>query len=299
MNPKKNVVILSFFVIFLLISFVSSATTIQVKENPEPEKKSFFNTYFGFLKSPIFWYIIGGLMIFIIFLILIFFLVRWIITFLRSRNDIFYKLKSERTHLSRIQKSYPSKHWWKVYKNTPIRLVKRSDDNRMIITEPIGYHRGDYTSHEGNLIINLNLKDKKKWFIFPISDILVIPNKEKIDLEQFDEKGKKIKITILNIPKARDIIQFNSNEILIYAEGLSHIGLFLTPVLKTKDNKIMDLSLPIFQSLKDVVLGDFLYQQTSDFSNLAKKSMDINPFVRVQTKVQDATQNVEVPSDNR
>lgn len=296
---KKSVITLSLIVIILLISIVSSATTIQVQEKTTPEKKSFFDTYFSFLKYPIFWYIIIGFFLFVIFLICIFFFVRWLIKFLKSRNDIFYKLKSERIHLSRIQKSYPSKHWWKVHKNTPIRLVKRSDDGKVTISEPIAYHRGDYYSHEGNLLINLNLKNKKKWFFFPVSDILIIPNKDKIEIEQKDEKGKPIKIIINNIPKAKDIIQFNSNEILLYAEGVSHIGLFLTPVLKTKDNKIMDLSLPIFQSLKDVILGDYLYSQTSDFSNLAKKSMDINPFIRSATKLQDAQQNVEIPQEKQ
>lgn len=298
-NGKKSVGLMPLLILLLIISFVSSAQTIQVQENPPPEKKSFFSTYFGFLKSPLFWWIIIIIIIVIILLICFFFFVRWLVKFLKSRNDIFWKLKSERISLSRLQKSYPSSHFWKVYKNTPIRLVKKSDDGKMILTEPIGYHRGDYTSHEGNIIMNLNLKDKKKWFFFPVSDILVIPNKDKVEIKQISDKGKITTITIDNLPKAKDIIQFNPNEILIFAESLSQIGLFLTPVLKSKDNKIIDLSLPIYQTLKEVILGDYLYSQTGSFADLSKKGLEINPYIRSINKLQDSSSNVEIPSTDK
>jgi hypothetical protein len=88
-------------------------------------------------------------------------------------------------------------------------------------------------------------------------------------------------------------VQFNDNEILLYAEGISHTGQFFVPVLKTKDGKIIDLTTPIYQSLKDVVLNDYLYVQTTEFVAVAKKGIDMNPNLRYIQKTGDANQSVE------
>jgi len=293
-NTKKRICLALIFV-FLLIPFVYAQQVVQVAQEETPVKKGFLATSFGFLKNPIFWYICIAFAILIAFVIGLFFFIRWVVKFLKSRNDIFWRLKSERIKLSKIQKRYPSKSWFKVYKNTPIRLVK-NNNGHLFISSPIAYHRGDYTSHEGNTIICMNLKDNNKWFIFPITDLLVIPNREKAEITKRNEKGKIEKIIIGNLPKATDIVQFNENEILIYAENLSNIGSFYVPVLKAKDGKIIDLSLPVYQSLKEVVIGDYLYEQTDEFTKITKKSMDLNPNLRYAIKSQDASSSaVEVP----
>jgi hypothetical protein len=66
--------------------------------------------------------------------------------------------------------------------------------------------------------------------------------------------------------------------------------------LKSQDGKIIDLSLPVYVSLKQVVLGDYLYEQTDEFGKLAKQSMNINPNLRYQMKAGDSSQSVEIPS---
>jgi len=297
---KKSVCLI--LMLILSVPLIFSAQTIQVPQEQPAGKKGFLAQSLGFLKSPIFWWIIIGIVVLTAIIIGLFFLLRWLIKFLKARNNIFWQLRNHRIKLAKIHRRYPSKHFFKVEKNFPIRLV-RERDGHTIVSEPIAYHRGDYTSHEGNVIISMNMRFNKKWFILPITDLLIIPNKEKVEIEQRTEKGKTIKVVIDNLPQAKDIIQFNENEILIYAESLSNIGSggneFYVPVLKAKDGKIINLSLPVYQSLKEVILGDFLIEQTDDFVRIARKSIDLNPNLRYQTKAGDNSQSIEVPSTTK
>lgn len=298
MVQKKKVLnyLLIILILFIFLIPVISSATVVVNQPPPVKEPSFFDKYFGFLLSPIFWGFVLFFIIFLLFLIGIFFIARWIIKFLKSKSDVFYLLRKDRIKLAKIHRAYPSKHWFKVHKNTPIRLVTKNN-NKLNVSSPIAYHRGDYTTHEGNIIICMNLRDNKKWFIYPITDLLIVPNKESVNIIRKDNKtGKDEIIKIDNLPQAKDIIQFNEDEILIYAESLSNIGMFYVPVLKAKDGKIIDLSLPVFQSLKEVVLGDYLYHQTSDFVVIAKKSSDLNPNLRYEIKSKDSNTNVEVPN---
>lgn len=298
-NEKRTKYFLAFFIIISLLIPIISSATVVVNNPPVEKKPSFFETYFGFLLSPLFWGIVIFFIIFVLILVGIFFLVRWIVGFLKSKSDIFYLIRKDRIKLSKIHRRYPSKHWYKIQKNTPIRLVTK-DKGKLNVTEPIAYHRGDYTTHEGNVILCMNLRDNKKWFIMPITDLLIIPNKESVTIVRKNARtGKDENIVINNLPRAKDIIQFNENEILIYAESLSSIGMFYVPVLKALDGKIIDLSLPVYQSLREVVLGDYLYQQVTDFVGVAKKSMSLNPNLAYEVKSKDANTNVEVPQTNQ
>jgi len=287
---------LIFIVLFLSINLVL-AQTIQVPAQT-PKKESGFWGIFGFLKSPLFWYILIGGILLIGLLIGIFFLVRWIIKFIKTRSNIFYKLRTERQKLARIQQSYSSKAWYHIEKNTPIRLVNQVN-GKIKISSPIAYHRGDYKTHEGNLVISMNLLGKKKWWLFPITDMIIIPNKKKVEISRKMQNGKVEVISIENLPQAEDIIQFNKNEILIYAESLSNVGEFFVPVLKATDGKIIDLSLPAYVSLKEVIVGDYLFNQSDEFVNLSKKAMNLNPSIRAETKLRDSNQGVEIPQGER
>ena len=296
-TKRINYFLLVFIILTLIIPLISSATVVV--NTPPPEKKpSFFDTYFGFLLSPIFWGFVIFFIVFILILVAIFFIARWIIGFLKAKNNIFYQLRKDRIKLSKIHSRYDSKHWFKVQKNTPIRLVSK-DTGKLIVSQPIAFHRGDYTTHEGNVIISMNLKGNNKWFFFPLTSLLVIPNKESVDIVKKRKDKKDEIITINNLPQAKDIIQFNLGEILIFAESLSSVGEFYVPVLKAKDGKIIDLSLPVYQSLKEVVLGDYLYQQTKDFVDLSKKGITMNPNMQYEIKTKDANTNVEVPQANK
>jgi hypothetical protein len=295
MKAKKGIKFfwIVFVLITLLIPFISSATVV-VNTPPEEKEPSFFETYFGFLLSPLFWGFVIFFIIFLLILVGVFFIVKWIVGFLKSKNDIFYQLRKDRIKLSKIHSSYNSKHWYKVHKNIPIRLVSK-DTGKLVVSEPVAYHRGNYVTNEGNLVISLNLKGNNKWFIFPITSLLIIPNKSSINIVKKGKNGKDETVTIDNIPLARDIIQFNQGEILLFAESVSNVGEFYVPVLKAKDGKIIDLALSVYQSLREVVLGNYLYEQTQGFVNVAKKTMDLNPNLRYEVKAKDSNTNVEVP----
>jgi hypothetical protein len=293
---KKMCVCMALF-FMLLIPIVFSAQTIQVATEQPAQKKSFFDTYFWFLKEPIFWYIVVGFLLILAVIIGLVFLIRWLIGFLKLRNDIFYMLQKERIKMAKIQRRYPSKSWWKVTKNTPIRIVKKDEKGQLFVSNPIAHHRGDYTSSEGNVVISMNLVGDKKYWFFPNTTLLIIPDKEKAVIQARDNKGKMEEIEIKNLPRAKDIIQFNENEILIFAESISNSGMFYVPVLKASDGKIIDLTLPVYQSLRDIVMEDFLYSQTDEFTKIAKKTMDLNPHLRFEVKAGDSNQSTEIPQN--
>lgn len=286
---KKGIVIFLILILFLPFIFGQQVVEVQKQET----KKNFLTAPLEMLKSPLLWGIILFLVVLILIVIGLVFLIKWLVQYVKLRNDIFYKLKSERLKLAKIHRRYNSNHWWKVEKNIPIRLVRKTE-GKISISQPIAYHRGDFKSSEGNLIISMNLAGYKKFFVFPVISLLIIPNQEEIEI-----KTIKNKFEILKLPKAEEIIQFNESEILLFCEGISNTGMFYIPVLKSKEGKIIDISLPIFQSLKSVVLGDYLYEQTDEFSKLAKKSMDINPNLRYATKLSDSSNTVELPSSEK
>lgn len=281
--------------VILLINLVFAQQIVQVQQpQAQPEKTSMFS--FAFLKSPIFL----GLVLFIVLAgviaILLFVFIRWIIKYIKQRNDMFYKLKVERLKLAKIHSTYPSKHWYNVEKNIPIRLIRRINNNP-IISSPIAYHRGDFIGNEGNYVIALNFVNKKKWFIFPITDLLVVPNNQKVRLVQKDKDGKKINETIISLPKADDILKFHNREILIHADSLSHSGMFYIPVIKSREGNVVDLALPIYQTLKNIVLEDYLYETTSEFASLSKTAMSLNPHIRAIKQTSDSNQSVELPTN--
>jgi len=79
------------------------------------------------------------------------------------------------------------------------------------------------------IIIKINNFRSYKWIY-----------KDKITYFTKDEKGKPKENHIDNIPRARDIVQFNDNEILLHAESVTLMGHFLIPVLRSKDGKLID-----------------------------------------------------------
>lgn len=291
---KKVLLILLATILFFSLVIVNAQTVVQVQKDT-PEKKSSWIS-FEFLKSPVFLGFFFFFIILVIIAIIIVVGVKYVVKYLKQRSDIFYRQRIERIKLASIHKSYQSKHWWHTDKNTPIRLVKVDFEGKPRITQPIGYHRGDFTSHEGNVIISMNLVGKKKLWIFPVTDLLIIPNKEKIKFIQHDKEGKRTRESFVDMPMAKDILAFHDNEILLYAEGVSNSGIFYIPVLKTPDGKIIDLAMPTFQSLKEVVVEDYLYLQTQSFVDVARKSIDLNPNLRYAQKVRDPDQNVEMPT---
>lgn len=293
MRDKKRFIIpLTLILLIMLINLSVAVTIVEVpkEEAPAPEEKH----WYSFVSSPYFWFAIVGFIIFCLIMLGVFFIVRWIVKFIKQRNDIYWKMRTDRMQLAKIHARYSARHWFKVHKNTPIRLAKKDENGRLYISKPIGFHRGDYVTHEGNLCISMNLDGNKKFFFFPTRDLLIIPNKEKVKIVQRNDRGEKVREEEYTLPHAKDIIQWNENEILLFIEGVSRVGIFLIPVMKDKDGKILDLALPIYSSLKEVIIGDFLYEQTRDYVNLTRKAVEMNVDLRAKTKLMDSNQNVEV-----
>lgn len=289
-------VLIGAVILLFLVCVLPITQAVTVVEAPQQQQKA-SSTPFSFLKSGVFWIVL--VLIGFIFLVGVglFFLIRAIIKYIKSRDDIFFKLRQSRIKLAKAHSRYVSNHWYKIEKNIPIRLV-RYVNGVPDVSKPIAYHRGDYMSHEGNYVISLNVPDNNKFFFFPITDILIIPNKKKITYKVRDRDTKKEKeIVIDDLPTASDIVKFNENEILLYAEGISRVGLFMIVVLKTRDGKIIDLSFPAYHTLREVVIGDFLYDQSDEFVRLSKKAMDLNPTLRYETKTKDSSNSVDIPSE--
>jgi len=281
------------FIFILLTNIVSSAVVVK-QDAPVEEKKGVFATAIGFLKSPIFLGLLLFTFIFVILAIAGYFLITWLIRYLKEQKDLMLLLKRRRISLAKSQKRFKT-HFLKTKSNVPIRLVREKLGGKAEITKPIGYYRGDYSTHEGNLIIAFNMEHRKKLFLLPITDILVIPNKPTIEIHKKNKKGEVETEYIKNVPTAKDIIQFNENEVLIYAESISDVGEFFIPVLKSKDGRVIDLSLPVYHTLREAIMDNYLYDQTSMFATLSKKGLEINPFIRTVQKIQDSGQNSETP----
>ena len=294
-----------YFVIFLIVSIlllnIVFAQTIVQKNQPEPEKKKgFFGNLWATITSPL---VLGVLFFAILFILLVFliaFIIVKIIKYLKLRTDLFYKLRTERIKLAKNQTRFSNcNHWWKINKNVPIRTMKKNEEGELIITNPIAYYRGDFLSHEGNIMIAVNFPNRKRWWIFPIIDLLIIPNKSKTSIIQSVKDNKVEKMVIENIPIAKQLIKFLDKEIIIFAESITMSGEFFFPVVKDKDGKAIDLAMPIYQSLKDVIIEDFLYLQCAEFVEIARKSMDMNPSLRFTQKSADTNSSVEIPDMSR
>lgn len=294
---KREILLCVIFLSIFLLNYVQSAQIVQAQ--PEaPKPKSFWENTKDFIFSPIFLIIFVLFIFIIIFGVLAFFVAKWIIKYFKSRDNVFYHLKNERIRLAKIQTSYRVRSYFHPSKNTPIRLIRKNQDGRPFISEPIGYHKGNYTSNEGNIIIAMNLIGKATLWFFPTVDLLIIPNREKVDVEAVHKDGTKKIITFNNIPMADEIVQFNQNEILLSAEAISHLGHFYIPVLKSKDGKLIDLAMPIYASLKEVIVEEFLQEQTNTFISLSRKAVEINPNFRVASKLSDQNSSVDVPGGN-
>lgn len=281
-------ILLSVLISIFLFNLVTSAQVVQVEQPVQKETH-----WYSFLTSPLFWVIIVAVILVGLFILLIMWLVSKLVKYIKQRNDVFWKMRGQRMELAKAHSRYPSRHWWKVDKNTPIRIAKKDEQGRLF-TKVIGFHRGDFVTNEGNICISMNLIGNKKYFFFPVRDLLVIPNKKEITIVQRNDKGEKIKSEKFELPLAKDMIQWNENEIILFIEGVSRVGIFMIPVVKSTDGKIIDLAMPIYTSMKEVILGDYLYLQSADFVHLSRKAVDMNVELRAKQKLIDSNQNVEI-----
>ena len=114
--------------------------------------------------------------------------------------------------------------------------------------------------------------------------------------KEIEEKGvKKVIRESVKQDLPTNIESFANDSIYLFCYGIDkdeRTG-FCYPVLRGNDGQVIDMSLPTYQSLRDVVLGSYLYEQTDLFVKVAKKSIDLNPNIRSIQKVSDSSQSID------
>jgi DNA-binding cell septation regulator SpoVG len=302
--------LLSFVIIALLIlNPVSAVKVVQEGTGEQPQQKEGFMSILGSVfSSPIFWGAIVIIILVVVFGFAVYFIVKFIIQFIKMQDDSFYRVRKERIKLASAQRRMGIKSgWfgWGYNKNPPIRLAQRvkDSDGKIVLrtSQPVAYYSGDFVSHEGNHYISFNMKGNHYVFgLIPKTELLVIPTKDKIEIKSLDIKGNIKTTTMDNLPTAKDIVQFNDNEIILHAEGISssNNGMFYYPVVKTQDGKMIDLSMPIYHNINNVAVEEVLYNQTDSYSKAMKKMPDINPYIRAINKTGDGNQSLEIPSSS-
>ena len=221
----------------------------------------------------------------------------WIIKKIKLNQDVYHRLYRERRSLCSIHAdNYRYLKYWKYRKNQEIKSIY--NHNGKLITSFLGYYMGHFYSSEGNL--NLCFSNHRKWLIlFPIRDIIIINKRDKLIIDvpkEIEEKGiKKIVKESIEQELPTDIENFANDCIYLTCFGIDkdeRSGFFF-PVLKDKDGNVINMALATYQSLRDVILGNYLYDQTDMFVKVAKKSIDLNPTIRGIQKVSDSSQSIE------
>ena len=243
-------------------------------------------------------YLIGGLIIMVILALLIW-LVMWIIKKIKQNQDVYYRIKRQRKKLCAMHADkfrYRSFWWYK--RNDPLKCV-HFDNNNHYITKKVGNYMGHFYGSEGNLIVAF--ANSRKWFIlYPTIELLII-NKNidvvyQVNTEEIDDKGvKKIVKKEIKQDLPTDIEQFTDEGVMLFAYGIDmdERSTFYFPVLKSKDGKIVELALPTFQSMKDVIMTSYMYDTVDSFAKLSKKGMELNPQIRSIQKIQDSSQSID------
>ncbi|CAK0770710.1 hypothetical protein CCP3SC1AL1_520005 [Gammaproteobacteria bacterium] len=293
-------IVLILFAFFCIMPIASAVEVIQVQEPNQPQVANPFASIGAFFSSSFFWWLLGILIIVIILGVVGYFLVKWAIKYIKLQNDMFYQIRKERIKLASAQKRLSSSWtWWKCWQykqNPPIRLIRKDKDGKPQISSPVAYYRGDFQGHEGNLFISFNMKGNHYlWGLIPKTELLIIPDRKEMTIKIHKGRGETEDRKFENLPTVNDIVQFNPNEILLYADGISNTNYFYFPVLKTPNGKIIDLSMPIYAGMQELAVTEMMYSQTDMYAKSSKKIVELNPSVRYVSKTGDMNQSVEVP----
>lgn len=212
--------------------------------------------------------------------------------YIKQRDDLLFQVRRERLKLCRAQRSYKSKSWFKISKNPPIRLATyqwREGKPFLHLSRPVAYHRGDMFSNDGNLLISMYVPGNRTFFIFPRAELLVINNKPmrniKIGNKEYEYK----------LPTAKEVVQFqyNPDEIILYADGISDVGPVYVPVIRDTNGDPIDLATFAMQNLHDVAIPYHFSEMLNLWATNNKKAVDTNPYVRIANKTSDSNMSVD------
>lgn len=287
-SGKRWVIFLSIF--FLLSLAVHSATqTISVVEPSKEQAPQ--KTTWEILKP----FVITGLIIIVILGLLIW-LVIWIMKKIKEGKDVWYKITKDKKTLCKMHSDKWRIHaFFKFRKNCPIRVYYTN--STQIHSKVVGYYRGHYISRDGNITMMFNCR--RKWLVFPRNDLLIINAKKEIVYPKKVTKlvGNKMEMVIESetVPLPQNLVTFNPDEVILnaYSIDMDYRTEFFVPVLKDREGNIINMALPTYESMKQVAIEGYLYDQTDDFVKVAKKSIDLNPLIRGVNKVSDSSSSIE------
>lgn len=225
-----------------------------------------------------------------------------VVQMIKKRNDVFYRVRTERIKLCSAHRRYPKKiskfRVWKYWKNAPIRL-RRFDPStgKLSLSRPIAYYRGDCVGPEGNLIISFYMPGNNFWFVFPKTELLIVNDRQKRKFKiGRDKDGKDITVE-KTLPTAKDMVQFDEDSIILNCDGIAFSGMFYLPVLHDDQNNIIDLTAPAMQSMEEVGIAQVFYDSLDGWAKATKKAVEANPGVRISQKTGDHNQTVEQNED--
>lgn len=173
----------------------------------------------------------------------------------------------------------------------PIRCMYKSGSK--FINKEVGYYRGHYYSHEGNL--NVLFTVDTKWLFYPKKELLIINKKEQlkyVEIAKTEDTNKMIEKT-LDLPY--DFETWTDEGLQLYAFGIDKDVLygFWFPVLQDEEGNIIDMAFPTFKKLADVAIESQLYTITDLYAQEIKKSVELDSTLKKRVKLSDSSQEVD------
>jgi len=234
------------------------------------------------------------LLILIVLIVILVFIVRFVMKIKEDEDEIIKLFKERR----KLCKTHRNKRYYRAFfrksKNAKINCLWKDDTDKWH-KKTVGFYYGDYYAKEGTLIIAFSKQRSAKWFILPDIGLLIINKKPEREIKYKDRDGKEQTRT-QQIPT--NIEEFMDDEIIlrcISIDKLDREAKWFTPVLQDGKGKIINPTAYIFESFKDVYLGEYLLTNMNDALQQSKKALDMNQWIRGKNKLGDQSQSVDQP----
>lgn len=283
--------VLLFVFIFLILNTVILAATQTIKVIEKPTEQTASKSIWDYFRG---WWVWAILIV--IILALLTWLILWILKKLKEASDIWYKIKQDKKKMCKLHRDkHRVRAFFRTTKNCPIKIIYTNDN--FIHTKVLGYYKGHYFSRDGNLTILFNFR--KLWLVLPKNDLLFINLKKDMIITRKEVKeinGKKITEVInekFDLPQ--NIVSFNHDEIIVNAAGIDidYRTEVFVPVMKDKNGNLINMAVPLYESLKTIAIEGYLYDSLDDFVRVTKKSIELNPLIRGYNKVSDSSSSIE------
>jgi len=213
---------LSWLMSFFLIPIVSAVEVVQNTEIPQqlPQQPS----------SAWIYYLLGGILLFLVLVGVIVYIIYRIIKWLKSRESEFHRIFESKRDLARV---HASKFYYHSLlsrsKNAPIKCMYK-DQEEKIHTVQIGFYYGHFYSNEGTLFLAFSNSPIHflLWFIPKIELIMINKNpKRRIKVKEevkTDKNGKEKTITkYLEVNLPTNIEHFQDDGIILYCYGIDNL----------------------------------------------------------------------------